>query len=127
MHRRTFLYSATAAAALMSARAGLAQASGDAGDDLLARARKLASKAYKAPNRDLPPPFAGLNYDAYRGIRPLPGRAAMLDLGENYAVDLLPPGLFFQTPVTIVRVTDEGIEPYAFSPDLFSFDLRYFS
>ena len=30
----------------------------------------------------LPPPFAGLSYDAYRGIRPMPGRAAMLPQGR---------------------------------------------
>ena len=35
------------------------------------------------------------------GIRPIPGRAAMLPLGPDYAVDLLPPGLYFPDAVEI--------------------------
>ncbi|PIL21442.1 hypothetical protein P775_04590 [Puniceibacterium antarcticum] len=126
MHRRSFLYSSAAAATLLTARGGLAQTTEESGVSLLERARNLALQPYEAPDRELPAPFANLNYDAYRGIRPLPGRASMLELGKDYAVDLLPPGLFFQTPVTIDLVSDTGIEPFAFSPDLFSFDLRYF-
>ncbi|WP_245840864.1 glucan biosynthesis protein [Puniceibacterium sediminis] len=117
---------ATAAATLMGTRGGFARTPDRPGDGLLDRARKLASEPYNAPNRELPPPFAGLDYDAYRGIRPLPGRAAMLDLDDSFAVDLLPPGLYFQTPVIIDRITDTGIVPYDFAADLFSFDLRYF-
>ncbi len=126
MHRRSFLTTVTAAATLLGARGGYAQSDSGSDDDLLSRARKLSSEPYRPGNRTLPPPFAGLDYDSYRGIRPLPGLAAMLDHGGVYAVDLLPPGLFFKTPVTVDRVTENGIEPYGFSPDLFSFDLRYF-
>ena len=126
MNRRTFLNTATAAAALMSARGGFAQTAGGAPPSLLDRAREIAAADYVAPDRRLSAPFANLDYDAYRGIRPLPGRAAVLELGDSFAVDLLPPGLFFKTPVTIDRLTDDGIVAYDFSPDLFSFDLRYF-
>ncbi len=126
MHRRSFLYTATAAATLMGAGGSHAQATPGQGDSLLDRARALAQEPYKSPGTKLPKPFGDLDYDAYRGIVPLPGRAAMLELGDRYAVDLLPPGLFFSTPVTIDRVTESGIVPFEFSPDLFSFDLRFF-
>ncbi len=126
MHRRSFLSTATAAATLMAARGGSAQTDSAPVDSLLSRARTLATEPFSRNAPPLPPPFADLNYDAYRGIRPLPGSAAMLDLGDKFAVDLLPPGLFFKTPVTIDRVTESGIVPYEFSTDLFSFDLRYF-
>jgi glucans biosynthesis protein len=93
---------------------------------LLDRARRLATEPYKFKQNQLPPPFDGLDYDAYRGIRPIPGRAAMLPHGSDFAVDLLPPGLFFSAPVRIDRDTGTGAREVAFSPELFSFQDGYF-
>ncbi|MEM9427469.1 MAG: glucan biosynthesis protein, partial [Pseudomonadota bacterium] len=86
----------------------------------------LAAKPYRATKSVLPPPFAGLTYDAFRGIRPIEGKAAMLPHGPEFAVDLLPPGLFFPDPVRIDRDTGSGPQEVAFSPQLFSFQERYF-
>lgn len=86
----------------------------------------MAKEPYEAPSGELPPPFDDLDYDAYRAIRPLPGQAAFLDLGPRYAVDLLPPGLYFPDPVAIEFVRDDEVETKAFSPDLFSYDTAYF-
>lgn len=93
---------------------------------LLETARQLATKPYVPSRAALPEPFAGLDYDAYRGIRPVPGRAAMLDHGSDFALDLLPPGLFFPDPVRIERSMAGDIEKFPFSLDFFSFDERYF-
>ena len=93
---------------------------------LLDAARALAAAPYRPPSSRLPPPFAGLSYDAYRGIRPVAGRAAMLPLGADYAVDLLPPGLYFPHPVEIELPAGEGFAQLPFAPGLFDFAPRYF-
>lgn len=122
MKRRSFLASSVAALALGSARVS-AQTTPQT---LLAEARALAASVYVTPSSELPPPFDGLSYDAYRGIRPVPGKAAMLPLGPDYAVDLLPPGLYFQHPVEIELPTETGFARLPVSPDLFTFEPRYF-
>lgn len=93
---------------------------------LLEVARHLSKTAYVPNTTPLSAPFADLDYNAFRGIRPIEGKAAMLPLGENFAVDLLPPGLYFPDSVKIDQITDEGLHEVAFSPDLFSFEPRYF-
>ncbi|WP_439124875.1 glucan biosynthesis protein [Marivita sp.] len=121
MLRRRFLTAAAAATAFSGMRL-----SAQPKPSLLDKARGLASAPYVPPKSQLPPPFAGLDYDAYRGIRPIPGRAAELPLGTHYSVDLLPPGLFFPNPVRIDRDTGFGPQEVAFAPHLFSFQERYF-
>ncbi len=93
---------------------------------LLDAARVLAAQNYVAPTGQLPPPFAGLDYDAYRGIRPIPGRAGLLPHGPSFAVDLLPPGLFFHDAVEVELPVSDGFAPVPFASDLFDFDPRYF-
>jgi len=122
MRRRALLGGALAAALVPGLR--LRAETGPA--SLLDAARALARQPFVAPRGDLPPPFAGLGYDAYRGIRPIPGRAALLPLGDRFAVDLLPPGLFFPDPVAIELPGGEGVRTIPLTPDLFDFDARYF-
>lgn len=50
----------------------------------------------------------------------------MLPLGSDYAVDLLPPGLYFPNPVEIELPTETGFARLPVSPDLFTFEPRYF-
>ncbi|MGB3405878.1 MAG: glucan biosynthesis protein [Jannaschia sp.] len=89
-------------------------------------AKALQQQAYVPNTTPLAPPFAGLDYDAYRGIRPLTGRTSMLPHGARFAVDLLPPGLYFPDPIKVDKITPEGLREIAFSPALFDFDARYF-
>ena len=96
-------------------------------ESFLDQARALAKQAYQTPDLALPPPFAGLDYDAYRAIRPRAGRAAMLPIGEGFAADLLPPGLYFPHPVSIELPSAEGaFLRQRFAPDLFDFAPEYF-
>lgn len=130
MRRRSFLQAlggllAVPAASVHAAGSiGAARTSGAAA--LLDRARALARRPWVAPPGTLPAPFADLDYDAYRAIRPIPGRAGMLPQGRDWAVDLLPPGLYFPDPVRIEVATPEGPRAVPFSPDLFDFDERHF-
>jgi periplasmic glucans biosynthesis protein len=121
MRRRSFM-AGVAATALLRPHASLAET----GPTLLDEARGLAARPYIDRSAPLPPPFTGLGYDAYRGIRPIPGRSAILPHGPDFAFDLLPPGLFFPDPVRIDRMTRDGPEEIAFAPGLFDFDTRYF-
>ncbi|MFW5881342.1 MAG: glucan biosynthesis protein [Roseicyclus sp.] len=120
--RRRHVLAGFGAAALLGPRGLLAQPA----PTLLEVARRRASAPFDAASPPLPPPFAGLDYDAYRGIRPIPGRSALLPHDPDFAVDLLPPGLFFPEPVRIDRDTGEGPVEVAFAPGLFAFDPRYF-
>ncbi|ETX27936.1 glucan biosynthesis protein [Roseivivax isoporae] len=125
MHRRTFLNTGlgTLGAVALSPLRVAAQGM----PSLLEEARALAAAEYAAPSGTLAPPFADLNYDRYRAIRPLPGRAGMLPLGNGHAVDLLPPGLYFPDPVDVEIVGTAGtLETVPFSPGVFSYDTRYF-
>ena len=123
MNRRDFLASTVAALAL-NAQNGLAQTDPEA--SLRDIARAMRNRPYVPNTIPLSAPFAGLDYDAFRGIRPIVGRAAMLPHGAKFAADLLPPGLYFPDPVRIDRVTDGGPDEIAFSPKLFSYEPRYF-
>lgn len=94
---------------------------------LLDTARRMATEPYVAPTGVLPPPFDDLNYNSYRGIRPMPGVAALLPQGENFALDLMPPGFYFTEPIDVEREIDGVMQAQPFSPALFDFDDRYFS
>lgn len=127
MRRRAFLAGSAAALAAPGLRPPAAAPAATATPSLLPAARARAAAPYRPPSDRLPPPFAGLTYDAYRAIRPRPGRAAMLPLGEAYAADLLPPGFYFRAPVAIELPADGGgFAEQAFAPTLFDFAPRYF-
>ena len=124
MRRRTLLRGAGASLALGVLglpRAG-ARTGADGPEALVAAARALAAGPH-APERPAPsPPFDRLDYDAHRAIRPRPGRAAALPLGDRFRADLLPPGWLFRDPVTVSLPGHDT----AFSPSLFDFDPRLF-
>ncbi len=122
MDRRLFLGTALAG---MVAR-GLPLAAQGGVPSLREVARAMSAEAYVAPSGVLPAPFAGLNYDAFRGIRPIVGQAAMLPQGGSFAVDLLPPGLYFPDPVTVERQVAGAWADLPLTPSLFDFDARYF-
>lgn len=123
--RRGFLAQSAAAAALLAPRGALA-APDTPLTTLEAEAAALARRPYVAPSGTLPPPFSGLSYDAFRGIRPRPGQSAGLPLGGDIRADLLPPGLYFPDPVQIDLPSEGGFAQVPFSPRLFDFAPRYF-
>lgn len=103
-----------------------AEAKDDAATSLLDAARELQRHPYVANATPLVSPFADLDYNAYRGIRTVVGTSSMLKQGDRFAVDLLPPGLYYTDPVKIDRVRPSGLSEIKFSPRLFDFDKRYF-
>ena len=123
MNRRNLL-GATAALLALKALPAAAQSVPDL--SLLAVARTLRDRPYAPNDVPLSPPFADLDYNAFRAIRPIAGQSANLPHGDDYNFDLLPPGLYFPDPVTIDRVTETGMGTFAFATDLFTFDPEYF-
>ena len=111
MRRRGFL---AGASALLTAPA--LRLAADTPGGLLEAARRLAAAPHQPASSPLPAPFAGLDYDAYRGIRPIPGKAAMLPHGDAFAMDLLPPGLYFPDPVRIDIERDGALARFPFFP-----------
>jgi periplasmic glucans biosynthesis protein len=99
-------------------RIGLAQPATPTPEGLIAAAAARAAAPYRPPSRDLAAPFDALDYDSYRAVRPLPGKAARLPLGGQFRADLLPPGWLFREPV---HITLPGHDT-RFAPDLFSYD-----
>lgn len=118
--RRAFLAAAAASALARPVRAATGA------EPLVEQARRLAARPFRGARAPLPPPFAGLTYDAYRAIRPRPGAAAMRPLGAGYAYDLLPPGLYFPDAVAVEVPAGDGFDEVPFSPTLFDFGSRYF-
>ncbi len=123
MNRRHLLLGSTA---LLAAASLPATAPAQSDLSLLDLARAAQRRPYRPNTTPLAPPFADLSYDAFRGIRPLPGKASLIPHGARFAFDLLPPGLYFPDPIKVDQMTEDGIQEIAFSPGLFSFDERYF-
>jgi periplasmic glucans biosynthesis protein len=125
MRRRNLLAGVGAALALGVAGGARGQGqvalSGDP-EELVAAARDLAARPYAPVRPALSPPFDRLDYDSFRGVRPRPGRAAALGLGERFRADLLPPGWLFRDAVSLALPGHDT----AFDPALFDFDPRYF-
>ena len=123
MKRRVFLKSS---AAFLAFSGQLVTAQDVPDLSLLEVARVLRDQPYAANTTPLSAPFADLDYDAFRGIRPIDGVTANLPHGDRFAVDLLPPGLYFPDPVKIDRMTQGGLQEIAFSPKAFTYEPRYF-
>ncbi|MGY6411222.1 MAG: glucan biosynthesis protein [Alkalilacustris sp.] len=121
IHRRS-LFQAAAALALATAlpRAGHAMPDHEA---LAAEAARLAQAVHRPTAQPLAGPFARLDYDSHRAIRPRAGRAAALELADWLRADLLPPGFLLDDRVEIHL--DGTKQPFA--ADLFDFDARYFA
>ena len=115
--RRAALLGAAAAFAPMP-RLAWADSNAPTPAEIIAQARTLAGRPYSSARPALQPPFDALTYDSYRAVRPRPGRAADLALGDDFRADLLPPGWLFADPV---HVSLPGHDT-RFDPDLFSYD-----
>ncbi len=85
---------------------------------LVELAAERAHRPYSAPMRAMIPPFDRLDYDSYRGVRPLPGKAGDISIGDKFRADLLPPGWLFYKGVDIALPGHDT----AFAPDMFSYD-----
>jgi periplasmic glucans biosynthesis protein len=109
------------AAALLLAAASLPAAAAFGFEDVSRRAEALAAKSYRAPQAKLPAVLRDITYDQYRAIRFLPGKALWRDKGLPFELQFFHPGFLFQQTVRVNIVTQEGVRPYRFDPEDFSY------
>ena len=86
-------------------------------DILTQRAERLATEPYRAPDSDLPPELAALDYDAFQAIRFRP--EATVPLGSRFSLQPFHRGNLHAKRVEIVLQSPEGARPFAYDPELF--------
>lgn len=131
MQRRTLLQMALGG--LIGAGPLLRAAQADTGaetpfdfDTLVAEAEAAARGTFADPRVTLTEPFAGLGYDAMRAIRFREERLFWGGPEDRFAMDLMPPGFYFDEALEIHLVRDGMARRLAFSTDYFHFHPSYF-
>ncbi len=92
--------------------------------DVVARAHDLSKASFEPATVEPSGPFADLDLDKYRAIRP-----RMIPIGSErsgFAIDLLPPGFIYRDLVGISIITNGGAQEIPFSATLFDFDPAVF-
>ena len=90
-------------------------------DDVIRRARDLASAPFDGNAVRLPDAFDKLDYDAWRDIRFRPDRAFFANSGGPYRLQLFHVGHLYRRPVTINIVRDGIASPIPYTPNLFDY------
>jgi glucans biosynthesis protein len=85
------------------------------------RARDLAKNPYKALSTDLAAPFANLTYEQYIGIRLTPNAAIWAKENVGFAIEPLPRGFIFSTPVAVNLIEDGVVKPVQLTASSFEF------
>ena len=88
---------------------------------LTEHARLLAARGYEAPRGLLPNGFADLPQDVFRSIRMKPERALWLAENRGFAVNLLPGGFIYRSPVRILAIEEGRVRPVSDQQDWFDF------
>jgi glucans biosynthesis protein len=98
--RRVLKAAACMTAWAAAARSGWAATPPPSYAAFAAAAEALARRPYADATEQLPPPFAALDYDAYRRLRPRDERTLWLEGGRNGVLPL-PRGYLFGEPVSL--------------------------
>jgi len=85
------------------------------------KARQLALEPYQEPSEKAPDFLKGLTYDQWRDIRFKPEKALWRDEGLPFQLQFFHLGFYYEYPVKINVVTDQGIVQVPFSPELFDY------
>ena len=126
LSRRHLLAGAASVVALQAAHPALAQGAPPPSapqsfpyEEVIRRARELASVPFGGSVPPLPEALATLSFDAYRDIRFRPEKALLAQSGGPFRMQMFHLGFLFQRPVT-VNVVREGIPtPVLYQPNLF--------
>ena len=90
-------------------------------DDVITRARDLASAPFDATVPPLPPELAQLDFDAWRDIRFRPEKAFLGEKGGKSRLQAFHLGHLFKRPVTINIVRDGAATPIPYTANLFDY------
>lgn len=90
-------------------------------DALVEQAKALASAGYEAPKGFLPNGFSDLPQDVFRTIRMKPDRALWQDENRGFALDLLPGGFIYRSPIRVAVIEDDVVRMLPDDADWFDF------
>lgn len=92
------------------------------GPDTVARlAQSLATQPYQAPNLQLPPELADLDYDQYRDYRFRADQALWRGTGSPFQAQFFHRGWTAKDRVDLYEVVDGRASPLPYSPDMFTY------
>ena len=94
-------------------------------EPLVDLARQISTEEAQLPEPQLSGIFEGLDYDAYRAIRPA-GLPLQRD-DDSILMDPLPPGSVFSHPVSLSLIHGEQTFDLRFDPSIFEFGADYFT
>lgn len=120
------LGAATAPAARALAEAAEAPAEPFDFERLAAKAEAASRRPYARPLMDLAEPFADLTYDQMRAIRYRPEKLFWGGEDDAWAMDLMPPGFYFDEKIAVHLVRGGEARAIPFSTDFFHFHPTYF-
>ncbi len=90
-------------------------------DDVARSAEQLAAAAYRKPADTLPKELAALTYEQYRDIRYRPENAWWRDAKLPFELGFHHRGLYYEQPVKISEITEQGVSEIKFDPGLFDY------
>jgi periplasmic glucans biosynthesis protein len=90
-------------------------------EDVVRRAKDIASVPFDAAAAQLAAPIANLDYDAWRDIRFRPDKAFFQSPGGLFQLQLFHLGFNFKRPVIVNTIRDGMPAPIPYSPSLFDF------
>ena len=90
-------------------------------DDVARAAEQLAAAAYKKPGDSLPKELASLTQEQYREIRHRPESALWRDAKLPFELGFFHRGMYYDQPVRISEVTEQGVSEIKFDPALFDY------
>jgi glucans biosynthesis protein len=95
-------------------------------DTLAAEAESASQTPFVEPRVTLTEPFADLTYDQMRAIRYRPEKLFWGGDRDRFAMDLMPPGYYFDEKLRISLVRGDRAYEIPFSTDYFHFHPNYF-
>ncbi|WP_460450879.1 OpgD/OpgG family glucan biosynthesis protein [Alsobacter sp. SYSU BS001988] len=95
-------------------------------EDVIRRAREIATGPYEANPPPLPESLAKLDYDSYRDIRFRPDKALLGGAGAPFRMHMFHPGFLFTRPVVVNVIRDGVSAPAPYSSSLFDYGRNKF-
>ncbi|MEJ0095592.1 MAG: glucan biosynthesis protein G [Methylocella sp.] len=126
LNRRTLVKGLLASSALTSNMRSVAAQTASAPprfdfDDVVRRARDLATAHFEAGNPALPEAVSKLDFDAWRDIRFRPEKAFLAGNGSLFRLQLFHLGHLYNRPVTINTIRDDIPTPIPYTASLFDY------
>lgn len=115
------LFAASIVAIIVCAQTAFA---GFGWEDVVAKARKLATQPHVSRNAKLPPELASMDYDTFRTLRYVRERSPWYKLGHPFEIQFFHLGSLFTNPVAINEIADGKVVPFHYDASAFTLNDR---